>query len=62
MDISLIIALIWLKTFMSIAEICMEGSMSQHVDVMLCFCFMLCRRLNFGEKKYTKNHPFFNIK
>ena len=40
MDISLIIALICLKTGMCIAEICMEGRVSQNVDLGLSFCFM----------------------
>ena len=54
MDISLIKALICLKMCMCISEICMEGSVSQNVDLGLSFCFMLCRRWNFG-KKYKKS-------
>ena len=40
MDISLITALICLKTCMCIAEICMEGRVSQNFDLGLSFCFM----------------------
>ena len=54
MDISLIIALICLKTCMCIADICMEGSVSQIFDLGLSFCFMVCRRRHF-EKKYIKS-------
>ena len=36
-----------------IAEICMEGTVSQNFDLGLSFCFMLCRRKNL-EKKYKK--------
>ena len=43
MDISVIIALISLKICMCIAEICMEGRVSQNVDLGRSFCFMLCR-------------------
>ena len=62
MDISLIIAL--LKTGMCIAEICMEGWVSQNFDLGLSFCFMPYRKRNF-ERKYKKNHKsyrFFVIK
>ena len=52
-DISLIIALICLKECMYIADIGMEGSMSQNFDLGLSFYFMLCRRRHF-EKKYKK--------
>ena len=54
MDISLIIALICLKTSMCIAEICMEGSMSQNFILGLSFCFMPYRKRNF-ERKYKKS-------
>ena len=54
MDISLIIALICLKSCMCIAEICMEGRVSQIFDLGLSFCFMLYRRRHF-EKKYKKS-------
>ena len=37
MDISLIIGLICLKTCMYIAEICMEGNLSQNFDLGLSF-------------------------
>ena len=53
MDISLIIALICLKICMFLAELCMEGSVSQNFDLGLSFYFMLCRRRHF-EKKYQK--------
>ena len=42
MDISLIIALIFLKTCMCIAEICMKERLSQNFDLGLSFCLMLC--------------------
>ena len=41
MDISLIIALICLKTCMRIAELCLKGTMSQNFDEGLSFCFMV---------------------
>ena len=53
MDISLIITLTSLKMCMCIAEICMEGSVSQKLDLGLSFCFVQCRRRHF-EKKSTK--------
>ena len=40
MDISLIISLSWLKTYIHIAEMCMEGSVSQNFDIGLSFYFM----------------------
>ena len=54
MDISLIIALTSLEICMCIAEICMEGSVSQNFDLGLSFCFMQCRRRHF-EKKVQKS-------
>ena len=57
MDISLIIAV-----FMCIADIYMEGSVSQNFDLGLSFCFMQCRRRHF-EKKYNKSqklHVFYH--
>ena len=54
MDISVIIALISLKTCMCVAGICMEGSVSQIFELGLSFCFMVCRRRNF-EKKYKNS-------
>ena len=54
MDISLIIALISLKTCMYIAGICMEVGISQNVELGLSFCFMVCRRRNF-EKEYKNS-------
>ena len=49
MDISLIIALIC----MCIAEICMEGRVSQNFDLGLSFCIMPYRKRKF-ERKYKK--------
>ena len=49
MDISLTMAFIFLKTCIHVAEVCLEGSVSQNVDIGLSFCFMLCRRWNFGK-------------
>ena len=63
MDISLIMTLIFLKTCIHVAEVYLEGSVSQNFDKGFSFCFMLCRRLNL--KKMTKNIkclPFFVIK
>ena len=51
--ISLIMALIFLKICMFIAEIFIEGSVSHNFDLGLSFYFMLCRRRHF-EKKYKK--------
>ena len=59
MDISLIIALICLKSCMCIAEICMEGRVSQIFYLGLSFCFMLYRRRHF-EKKITKVTRFLS--
>ena len=53
-DISLIIALICLKTCMCIAEISMEGSVSQNFDLGLSSCFMPYRKGNF-ERKYKNS-------
>ena len=49
-----------LKICMCIAEMYMEGSVSQNVDLGLSCCFMQCRRRHF-EKKYKnhKSYPFF---
>ena len=54
MDISLIKAAFCLKICICIVEICMEGSVSQNLDLGLSFCFIVCRRKNF-EKKYKKS-------
>ena len=56
MDISVIIALIFLKICIHNTEVCLEGSVSQRFDTGLCFCVMLCRRCNFEKlcKKYQK--------
>ena len=59
--ISLIIVLICLKTCMCIADMCIEGGVSQNFDLGLSFCFMLCRRRNFEEKyKKSQNLPVFH--
>ena len=54
MDISIIIALIYLKTCLCIAEICMKGRVSQNFDFGLSFCFMPYRKRNF-ERKYKNS-------
>ena len=54
MDILLIIALISLKTCMCIAGLCMEGTISQNLELGLSFCLMVCRRRNFEKKKSQK--------
>ena len=54
MDISLIIALICLENCMCIAEICIEGRVSQNFDLRLSFCLMPYRKRNF-ERKYKKS-------
>ena len=54
MDISLIKASMYLRTWIYIAEICLEGSMSQNFDLGLSFCFMVCKRRDF-EKDYKKS-------
>ena len=60
MDISLIIALICLKTCMCIAEICMEGRVSQNLDSGLSFCFMPYRKRNFERIcKKSQKLPVF---
>ena len=60
MDISIIIALVCLKTCMCIAEICMEGSVSQNDDLGLSFCFMPYRKRNFERiYKNSQKLPFF---
>ena len=53
MDISLVIAPISLKFCICIAEIYMEGRVSQNLYLGLSLCFMQCRRRHF-EKKYKK--------
>ena len=59
-DISPIIALICLKTCMCIAEMCVEGNVSQNLDLGLRFCFMVSRRGNFEEQKSTKVTCFYH--
>ena len=50
MDISLTMALIFLKTCIHVVEVCLEGSVSQNFDIGLSFCFMLYRKWNFEKK------------
>ena len=57
MDISLIIKITGIKLAIHVAEIPLEGRMSQNFDIGLSFCFMLCRRLNF-LKRYKKSQKF----
>ena len=40
MDISLIMALIFLKMCMHTTKVCSEGRISQNFDIGLSFCFM----------------------
>ena len=54
MDISLIMKITGIKLAIHVAEIRLEGRVSQNFDIGLSFCFMLCRRLNF-LKKYKKS-------
>ena len=56
MDISVVIALIFLKICIHNTEVCSEGSVSQNFDIGLSFCVMLCRIWNFEKncKKYQK--------
>ena len=54
MDISLIMKTTGSKLDIHVAEIRLEGRVSQNFDIDLSFCFMLCRRLNFF-KKYKKS-------
>ena len=56
MDISLIMKITGIKLAIHVAEIRLEGRVSQNFDTGLSFCFMLCRRLNFKKekKKITK--------
>ena len=46
MDISLIMALIFLKTCMYMLLKCIWKEASQNFDIGFSFCFMLCRRSN----------------
>ena len=63
MDFSLIMALTCMKVCIHNAEICFEGSMSQHFDIGLSFCFIVCRIRNFEEKcNKSQKLPFFVIK
>ena len=62
MDISLTNALIGLKSFIPIAEACSEGSVSQNFDILLSFCFIVCRRREIVkyDKKSQKLPVFFH--
>ena len=63
MDISLNIAPMSLKICMCIAEIYMEGSVSQNFNLGLSFCFMQCRRrhlLKINTKKSQKLHVCYH--
>ena len=63
MNISLIIALICLKTCMCIAEICMEGRVPQNFDLGLSFCFVPYRKRNFERiYKNSQKLPVFCYK
>ena len=42
---------------MCIAEICMEGSMSQNFELGLSFCFILCKRRDFGKNRIITPFP-----
>ena len=53
MDISQTNALIGLNISIHIGETCFEGRVSQNFDLGLSFCFIVCRRREFG--KYNKN-------
>ena len=48
-DISLIIGFIIMKIGIHVAEDCLEGTLSQNVDIGLSFDFILCRSWNFGK-------------
>ena len=60
MDISLIIALMYLKICMYNAEICFEGILSQNVDKGLSFGFMMYRikELERNDKKWQRLSVF----
>ena len=57
-DISVIMALVFLKISIHITKVSLEGSVSQNVDIGLSFCFMLCKRWNFEEKDGKKYQRF----
>ena len=57
MDILLIIALICLKMCMYISWMCMEGSVSQILDIVLSFSFIVCRRWNLERIKIQISLP-----
>ena len=49
-----------IKLVIHVAEIHLEGRVSQNFDIGLTFCFMLCRRLNFFLKyKKSQKLPVF---
>ena len=52
-DISLAMALTYLKTSTHIANTHLEGSVSQNVDIYFSFYFLLSRSMDY-EKKYKK--------
>ena len=60
MDISFIIVLVIQKMCMFLAEIYLEGSVSQNFDIGLGASFMVCRRRDF--EKNHKSYPFLVIK
>ena len=63
MDISLVFALICLRTCMCIADICMEGRVSQNFDLGFSFCFMPYRKRKFERKyKTSQKLPVFGHK
>ena len=49
MDISLIMKITGMKIVTHVAEIRLEGRVSQNFDIVLSFCFMLCRRVDFKK-------------
>ena len=60
MDISLTNALIGLKTCIHTAETYFEGRVSQNFDLGLSFCFIVCRRREFGKyNKKSQKLPVF---
>ena len=63
MDISVIMALILFEISIHINKVCLEGRVSQNVDIGFSFCFMLCRSSKFGKngKTYQK-FPVFGHK
>ena len=60
MDISLIMSLKCLKFPTHVGKIHFERSLSQNVDIGICFCFVLCRRWHSAKfiEKITKATRF----